>query len=124
MSNTQRVAGPLFAKVRNVQNKFVALEERWKITTAQLARVQIDLDYANRKLDEERRLIRLSFALVVGLVAGIQFSLLWMAWTGHHSACFVPPDRNATDDGHHETDVARSLARIIADECFVWLLHE
>ena len=124
MSNMQRVAGPLFAKVRNVQNKFVALEERWQITTAQLARVQIDLDYANRKLDEERKLTRMSFALVVGLLGGIQFSILYMAWNGQYSACFVPPDRNATDDGHHETDVAHFLARIIADECFVWFFHE
>ena len=123
MPNVQRVAGPLFAKVRDVQNKLVALEERWKITTAQLARVQIDLDYANRKLYEERRLIRMSFALVVGLLAGIQFSILWMTWTGHYSACFVPPDRNVTDDVDH-VDMAPSLARFIADECFVWLFYE
>jgi hypothetical protein len=123
MPNVQRVAGPLFAKVRDVQNKFVALEERWKITTKQLAHVQVELEYANRKLYEERKLTRMSFALIVGLLGGIQFSILYMAWNGHYSACFVPPDRNVTDDVDRG-DMARSLARIIADECFAWLFHE
>jgi hypothetical protein len=92
--------------------------------TWQLTRVKVELEYVTHKLDEERRLIRMSFALVVGLLVGMQFSILWTTWTGHYSACFVPLDRNATDDVHHETDMARSLARIIADEWFAWFLHE
>ncbi len=100
------------------------LEVRGNTMSWQLGRMQVELEYVNRKLEHQRQLLRMSFALVVGLLAGIQLSILHITWTGHYSACFVPPDRNATDDGHHETDVDRSLARIIADECFVWLFHE
>jgi hypothetical protein len=126
MSSVERVAGPLFAKVRDVQTTLVMLEVRGTTVSRQLCRVQVELEYVNHKLDEERRLIRMSFALVVGLLVGIQFSILWMTctWTGHYSACFVPPDRNATDDVHHETDMVRSLARFIADEWFAWFFHE
>jgi hypothetical protein len=121
MSNVQRVAGPLFAKVRDVQTKLDSVGFEVDHVTWQLTRVKVELEYVTRKLDEERRLIRMSFALVVAILAGIQYSIQWMIWTGHHSACFVPQDRNATDDVHHETDMARSLVRIIADEWFAWL---
>jgi hypothetical protein len=106
-----------------VQRRLLMLEARGNTMSWQLGRMQVELEYVNRKLEQQRQLLRMSFALVVGLVAGIQFSLLWMAWTGHYSACFVPPERNVTDDVDH-VDMARSLARIIADECFVWLFHE
>ena len=124
MSNAQRVSGPLFAKVRDVQTKLDSVGREVDHVTWQLTRVKFELEYVTHRLEEERRLIRMSFAPVVGLLVGIQFSILWMTWTGHYSPCFVPPDRNATDDVHHETDMARSLARIIVDECFVWLFHE
>ncbi len=97
MSNAQRVAGPLFVKVRDVQTKLDSVGLEVDHVTWQLTRVKVELEYVTHKLDEERRLIRMSFALVVGLLVGMQFSILWMTWTGHYSACFVPPDRNATD---------------------------
>jgi hypothetical protein len=114
----------LFAKVCDVQTKLDSVGLEVDHVTWQLTRVKVELDYVTRKLDEERRLIRMSFALVVAMLTGIQYSIQWMIWSGHHSACFVPQDLNTTDDVHHETNMARSLARIIAEECFVWFFHE
>jgi hypothetical protein len=85
MSNAQRVAGPLFAKVRDVQTKLDSVGLEVDHVTWQLTSVKVELDYVTRKLDEERRLIHMSFALVVAMLAGIQYSIQWMIWTGHHS---------------------------------------
>jgi hypothetical protein len=113
MSNVQRVTGPLFAKMRDVHI-------RLDLVTNQLDLVTTELESLTRKLDQQRRLIRMSFALV-GFLADMQYCIQWMIWTGHYSACFVPQDRNVTDDIHHETEMAGSLVRIIADEWFAWL---
>jgi hypothetical protein len=78
------------------ETKLVVLEVRGDTVSWQLTRVQVELEYVNRKFDQQRRLIRMSFALVVAILAGIQYSIQWMIWTGHHSACSVPQDRNCS----------------------------
>ncbi len=83
MSNAQRVAGPLFAKVRDVQTKVDSVGREVDHVTWQLTRVKFELEYVTHRLEQERRLIRMSFALVIGLLVGTQFSIQWMIWNGH-----------------------------------------
>ena len=40
-------------------------------------------DHMSTRFDKQRQLIRMSFALVLGIVAGIQFTLYWMLWMGY-----------------------------------------
>jgi hypothetical protein len=40
-------------------------------------------DHMSTRFDKQRKLIRVSFALVLGIIAGIQFTLYWMLWMGY-----------------------------------------
>ena len=124
MSNVQRVAGALFAKIRNIDGRLDAVTLYMGAVDARLDAVTLymsalddrldavtrDVSTVIRLLDEQKKRNQMWFALVLGMNVGIFWCLLYMRMYGLYVAYVY---RETVDD--------RSTVRIIADELFAWL---
>jgi hypothetical protein len=104
MSNMQRVAGSLFAKMRDVHNGLYSaqldvnhmsnrvahalrlVDGDVNLMTNRLDQVTLQLERLTRQLDEQRRCNRTWFALVVGINVGIYLMLWYMRIYGLYVA--------------------------------------
>jgi hypothetical protein len=110
MSNVQRGAGSLFARMRDMQARLDAGNRDVMHVIALVDRVAADLESVTRKLDEQRRRTRMWFALVVGINGGIYLTLLHMRMYGLYVAY-----------KHEKTVRERSIVGEFVDEWLMWL---
>ena len=121
MSNVQRVAGALFAKVRHVDDRLAAVDTRLLTVDVRLAALDANVYSVLWLLDEQKKRNDRWFAVVLGINVGMFFCLMhlttmYMKVHGLMSICVAHV--------HHEHVVPvedRSTVSIIADELFAWL---
>lgn len=106
ISKMQRVAGAMFAKLRNVKTTQNNLTNQLMIdhvkVTQQLDTVTWQLGRVTEKLDKQMLYMHLWFTVLLGINFRMYLCMMFMVKHGHYSACYVPK-QNVTDDVHRET---------------------
>ena len=59
------------------------VDELKQLVKTMTTKLEEHREHMSTRFDKQRQLIRMSFALVLGIVAGIQFTLYWMLWMGY-----------------------------------------
>jgi hypothetical protein len=110
MSNVQRVAGSLFARMRDMHARLDAVNRDVTHVIWLVDRVSAELESVTRKLDEQRKRNQMLFILIVGINVGIYLTLLYMRMHGLYVAYM-----------HEKSVRERSFVRVMVDEWLAWL---
>ena len=127
MSNVQRVAGSLFAKLRDVRTGLHVAQRDVTHVIWLMDRMTRELESVTRKLDDDRQCYKMCLVLLVCMNIGLYSFAVYMLGQqlGCRSTRYILINGNTTNvtkDHHFDVVMDRTGLRMYAEELFAWLL--
>jgi hypothetical protein len=127
MSNVQRVAGSLFAKLRDVRTGLRVAQRDVTHVIWFMDNMTRELESVTRALDNERQCYKMCLVLSVCMNIALYSFAVYML--GHQLGCrstrYILINGNMTNmtkDHHFDVVMDRTGLRMYAEELFAWLL--